>query len=84
MSFKIKDMTKEQLEQMGIIPDGGKIKPNKYWINSVQENINIYETTTIEDIFEEIYRLGEQNGIKEDKRQRSNEFKALLDNDCEL
>jgi len=66
---------------MGIIPDGGQMKQNRYWISSIAININIHETTTIEDIFMHIYKRGEQDGIEEGKHQRSKEFKELLNNE---
>jgi hypothetical protein len=73
-------MTPKQLEKLGIIAEG-KLKPNKYWCNAIQDYLTIYKTDTIEDIFEKIYKVAEANGIIEGKRQRSNEFKVLMDND---
>lgn len=74
-------MTTKQLERIGIIKDGSKLKPFKYWCNVTQCHMNIYKTDTMEDVVKAIYEEGIEQGIKEGKEQRSKQIKGLLNND---
>ena len=74
-------MTTKQLEKIGIVKDGGKLKPFRHWCNATQSHIHIYKTDTLEDVVKAIYEEGIEQGIKEGKEQRSNQIKGLLNND---
>ncbi|AGO47291.1 hypothetical protein Phi19:1_gp045 [Cellulophaga phage phi19:1] len=74
-------MTTKQLEKIGIIRDGGKLKPFNYWCNVTQSHIKIYKTDTMEDVVKAIYEKGIEDGVKEGKEQRSKQIKGLLNND---
>ena len=73
-------MKTKQLEKIGIIRDGGELKPFKYWCNATQSHIKIYKTDTMEDLLKAIYEQGIEYGIKEGKKQRSKQIKGLLNN----
>jgi hypothetical protein len=77
-------MTTKQLEKIGIIKDGGKLKPFNYWCNVTQSSIKIYSTDTMEDVVKAIYDQGIEDGIREGKKQRSNQINDLLNNQDDL
>ena len=74
-------MNDEELEQIGIIADKSKLRPNRYWCNIIQDNINISKGTKLEVIMEKIFQNGYAQGIDTGKTQRSQEFKNLLNDD---
>jgi hypothetical protein len=74
-------MTDKELEKIGIIRDGGNLRPNRYWCNTLQDHINILRTDTMEDVLGYIFKEGVERGIKEGKEKRSNEIMGLLKNE---
>lgn len=73
-------MTKLQLEKLGMISTQTKLCPNRYWCNTTLTQINIYSTTTMEEVLEMIFDEGKVQGIISGKEQRSNDFMNLLNN----
>ena len=71
-------MTALQLEKMGILTERTKLNPNRYWCNTVQDYLIIRKTDTMEDVLNMIFSNGYSQGIETGKRQRSEEFKGLL------
>jgi hypothetical protein len=73
-------MTELQLEKMGILPDKTKLNPNRYWCNTVQDYLTITKTTELQDVLNMIFSIGHEEGICTGKKQRSAEFKNLINN----
>jgi hypothetical protein len=77
-AFKhILDMTKENLEKMGIVYMGSKLYPNKFFVPQVGE-VNLYEPYRWEDIFQMIYESGYENGTKYGELKKIEEIKKVL------
>ena len=72
-------MTARQLEKMGIIMERTKLNPNRYWCNTTQDYLTIHKTDTMETILQMIFDSGMEQGIEYGKRQRSQQFKGLLE-----
>ncbi len=73
-------MTKSQLKNLGIIPEKSKLHPNRYWCNVTQNYIDISRNDSDEQIIQQIYDSGVNDGIKEGKEQRSSQILSLLTN----
>jgi len=72
-------MTARQLEKMGILTERTKLNPNRYWCNTTQDYLTIDKSNTMEDVLKMIFDSGMEQGIEEGKRQRSQQFKGLLE-----
>lgn len=75
-------ITDKELEKMGIIHEGSKLKPDRYWCNTTQTQMRIdTKTATIESVMTMIFEEGYTQGISTGKTQRSTEIKRLLNNE---
>lgn len=74
-------MTNKQLEKLDIHRDGDKRNPNRYWCNTTQSSMNIFNTDTVKSVLERIFNEGIEQGIRLGKEQRSEQIKSILNND---
>ena len=75
-------ITDKELESIGIIDEGSRLKPDRYWCNTTQTQMRInIKTATLEDVMTMIFEQGYTQGISTGKTQRSAEIKRLLNNE---
>jgi hypothetical protein len=72
-------LTDKQLEKLGIIKDGGKLNPRRYWCNPAQIHMIILATTDVEHVISMIFDEGIRQGIEEGKKIRSKQMNNLLE-----
>lgn len=70
-------MTKDDLENAGLIYEGNTAFPNRFFIPHVGE-INLYEPYNWGDIFEIIYNAGFKNGTSYGEEKKIEEIKNIL------
>lgn len=73
----MKNITKKDLEKMGVIHMNSKIHPNKFFIPQAGE-VNLYEPYRFEDVLQKVYDKGFQNGINHGANAKINEIKMVL------
>jgi len=71
-------ITKEQLELMGIYSTESIAYPKRYFVPCVGE-VDLYESVSVEDIFEMVWKAGENHGKKQGMAMKVHELKKVLD-----
>jgi len=71
-------ITQSQMDAIGMYDLGFKSKPKRHFVPFIGE-IDLHESTTLQDVLQLVYEAGEENGIKEGKELKIKEFKKVLD-----
>lgn len=70
-------MTQEELVNLGLFPETSELYPNRWYVPLVG-SCDIYESTTLYDIYKKIYETGLIVGEEEGKKLKQREFKQVL------
>ena len=73
----MKHLTKEDLEEMGVIHLKSKIYPKRFFVPCVGE-VNLEEPYNLEDLLLMAYRSGESYGLERGKREKEIEVQKAL------
>lgn len=73
-------LTKEQLELMGIYSIESKLYPKRHFVPCLGE-VDLYESTDVKDIFEMIWKAGNEYGQKQGMKMKVQELKKVLEID---
>jgi hypothetical protein len=71
-------LTKEQLELMGIFSIESKIYPKRHFVPCLGE-VDLYESTDVKDIFEMLWKAGNEFGQKQGMKMKVQELKKVLE-----
>lgn len=71
-------LTKEQLELMGIYSIESKLYPKRHFVPCLGE-VDLYDSTEVKDIFEMLWKAGNEYGQKQGMKIKVQEFKKVLE-----
>ena len=71
-------ITKEQLELLGIYSMESKLYPKRHFVHCLGE-VDLYDSTGVKDIFEMLWRAGNEYGQKKGMAMKIMEIKKVLD-----
>lgn len=71
-------ITQSQMDAIGMYHLGYKVRPHRYFVQFVGE-VDLYESTTLEDVFRLVYEAGIEDGKKQGKQIKIEEIKKVLD-----
>lgn len=72
-------INKESLNEIGIYNEPTRSNSNRYWCDAIHGYFTLEKSFNIKDILLEVANASFENGVKEGKKLRSQEFKTLLD-----
>lgn len=74
----MKKLSKDDLEEIGVVSLGSKIYPNRFLIPLIETEVDLIPPYSIEDVFKIIFERARILGIKEGMEKKCSEIKEIL------